>query len=158
MTKKEKRIVVVLLIIAILLITLGIIIKNNYEKERNNKEVYKSIKYKYDINYENNRNLINGGNGIFNSYQEYNNLMDNNKLDKKISKVSFNQYNYIYFILKDECGIAINDIEDVKINNDEVNIIFSGKRGCKCCISPQLYIIAIDKDKKINTVKTTYNF
>ena len=156
--KDKKMIYVLLIIIVLLIICLGFIIKNKSIDNSLNKSINNSIKYKYNISFKDNKEMIDKGNGVFKNYQEYASYMNKNNLDKKISEKDFNKYNFVYCVLSYDCGTQIYDIEDVKIDNGDVKVVFSGSDSCKCCNDSLFYIIAIDKNISINNVRTTYNF
>ncbi|MEE3343857.1 MAG: hypothetical protein VZS44_07195 [Bacilli bacterium] len=132
---------------------------NDSDDGENTDEDYNTlVKYKYDISYENNKELIDNGNGFFINYQEYSNFVKENNLKNTLTENDFKKYNYVYCILTYDCGVEIKDIKDIKNNNGNINVIFSGNNNCKCCNNPLLYIIAVDKNIKLNKVTTTYDF
>ena len=169
MSSKEKKIIAILVIIIIILsCVLALIIKsklqdnntnNNTENNTNNSvSISPTNYYKYDIDYEKNKDLIDNGDGIIKSYQEYTEFTNKYNINKNIVASNFNKYNYVYSILTYDCGIQIYDIKEIKTNNNNINITYRGTDSCKCCNDPLLYMIAVDKNTLVNKIDISYEF
>ena len=148
-----KKIFVVLILLIAVIVILFFVSKGIKKNSILHKEYLSGVKY-YEIN---NDSIENKKNSILHDVEDYNELINNYKLDVN-ADLDFANYDYIYYIMYvNSCGEEVVGVSNIDINNNKVNITFDVKYKCGVCASVgRIYFIPIEENILINEVNVNY--